>query len=192
MSQDIINMNKLGVLTRLLIAIAIAALVFLGIPQSAQAGILITIAEVESDVKVTLSGNLNLSGLTTDGTYAENASGLKANVGLVAFNTVGTFYGDSYIGLIDKPANLIYGTGEVHLSDRVMGDSFLMNSSGTGGQGEMMLVEEGYSGGTLSSTMTFNNTDLATLGIKVGTYSSGFNHGADTITIKVVSRNVPK
>ena len=100
----------------------------------------------------------------------------------------GSFSGDFYAGFIDNPNNLLYGTGQPVVASFASGDNFALDSTGTysasNGTTPTLILNDGYAGESLSSFMRFDGATFASLGITPGTYSSGWNNGADTITLE--------
>ena len=169
-----------GVLSASLLATVLTA-------QKASAAVLIQFTESGGNVTATLSGSLNVTGLTP-GTDNWFGTAIQPNVGLVSYDQVGPFPALAYSNLLDDPNNLIYGTGGLvfPISNRSGPSSFALDPLGTYsiGFGPTVWLPSGYAGGALNASLTINGATLASLGIIPGTYSSGFNSGADTITIQ--------
>ena len=148
----------------------------------AAAAVIIDITQVGSNVVITGSGTLDLTGLTYDfSTYAPTEV-------VPSYNTVliGTDDGavDVYSGFTSPSGNL--GPGGTTPASSGSGDTFGIN--------DMVLdVPGGYtSGQSLLGSSTFDNTTIAALGFTPGTYvfswdSSGVGAAVkdDSITVQV-------
>ncbi len=153
--------------------------------SQAEAAVIIRVQEVGNDLQYTLSGTLDVSGLTPDltDTFGFPVPGSAPDVGISFFNENPATVVDFYIDSIDSPGNLIFGTSGDE-ADAVTG-SFYLDAVGAFAPGPFVAVPTGYAGEELSATMTFSNTSFADFGIVAGTFTSGFNGGADTITYRV-------
>ena len=140
------------------------------------AGAVIDITQVGSNVVITGSGTLDLTGLTKEfSTFAPTEVVPSLNTVLI-----GTADGavDVYSGITSSPASLGPGPGTTAASSG-SGETFGIN--------DMVLdVPAGYiSGESLSGSSTFDNTTIAQLGFTPGTYV--FSWDSDPITIEVSS-----
>jgi hypothetical protein len=155
--------------------------------QKASAAVLIQFTESGGNVTATLSGSVNVTGLTPSANFW-TATVIRPNVGLVSYDQVGGggFPTDQYANLLDNPNDLIYGTESLTFISNLSGSSsFALDPLGTySGGGSNVFLPSGYAGGALNASLTIDGSTLASLGIIPGTYSSGFNSGADTITIQ--------
>jgi hypothetical protein len=141
----------------------------------------VTIYESGSNVVMSASGTVDLSGLT----LVSSSIGPFGNGGLGINNA--TFVcgasgssGSSYSGFTSVPSNFGSGSG-------------LPNSSGTGqafgvimdmAPPYLLVVPTGYtSGANISSTQTFNNTSLSTLGLTNGTYTYTWSGGSIDVVV---------
>ena len=175
-------MNK--TITKTALALAVVGGGVMSATQ-AQAAVLIEVSQGGGNVQFTLSGTLDVSGLTPDltDTFGFPVPGSAPNAGLSFFNENPATVVDFYFDSIDSPGNLVFGAGGAE-ADAVTGNFFL-DGVGAFGPAPFVAVPTGYAGEQLSATMTFSNTSFADLGIVAGTYTSGFNGGADTITYRV-------
>ncbi len=163
--------------------------------EKADAAILVSGLETGGNVTFTLSGSLDVSDIENvnilSGLYFQGTRILPQR-GTIAFNPnepVDIPNLDVYVNLIDNPSNLSFGSGMRTNPDTKSGDPVVFDLIFRGADQQVsrsrVRLPQGYMTGTeLSSTMTFNNTDFDTLGIESGTYFSGFNGGADTITFE--------
>ena len=148
---------------------------------SASAPMVVTISEVGSNVVMSVSGTVDLSGLT----LVSASVGPFGNGGLGISNA--TFVcgasgssGSSYSGFTSVPSNFGSGSG-------------LPNSSGTGQAfGVMMdmappyllVVPSGYtSGANITSTQTFTGQTLSSLGLTNGTYTYTWSGGSIDVVV---------
>jgi hypothetical protein len=161
-----------------------AALVALGlsIASVADAAYTVTLSQVGADVVANGSGTLNLAGLP-QGT-AGGGSGLYAIGGVFGIGPVGTSIPeDAYSASVAGPAS--YGTS-----------GFIAPNAGSGNLIEIyhttgyIYVYQGYvSGSPLSSSSTWSNATIASLGLTPGTYTWTWGSGAssDSFTLNISS-----
>jgi PPE-repeat protein len=132
--------------------LALVSLLGLGITQSARANFIATIDQVGTDVVVTGSGTIDLTGLSfLFGGIA--TPGISPNTGSLSVGPSASV--DAYSG-ISGPASFDSG-----------GFTFANGGSGdvVGVQGLLLLVPQGYvSGNPLSGTATYDNATFASLG----------------------------
>src|ERR1041385_7840213 len=124
--------------------LALVSLVGLGITQSARANFIVTINQVGTDVVVTGSGTIDLTGLTfvTSGTLAPNA--IEASLGIIQMG--GNPNLAQYIGIMGPTS---FGSGGLFLANTSSGDFF-----GIFGLTGNIDVPQGYvSGAALSDSM---------------------------------------
>ena len=148
---------------------------------SASAPMVVTIYNSGSNVVMSASGTVNLSGLT----LVSSSVGPFGNGGLGINNA--TFMcgangssGTSYSGFTSTPSNFGTGTG-------------LANSSGTGQAfgvifdmtpPYLLVVPTGYtSGANISSTQTFTGQTLSSLGLTNGTYTYTWSGGSIDVVV---------
>jgi hypothetical protein len=148
---------------------------------SASAPMTVTIYESGSNVVMSASGTVDLSGLTlvSSSVGPFGGGGLGINNATFVCGANGSS-GTSYSGFTSVPSNFGSGSG-------------LANSSGTGqafgiiydmAPPHLLIVPTGYtSGGNISSTQTFNNTSLSTLGLTNGTYTYTWSGGSIDVVV---------
>jgi hypothetical protein len=164
-------------------ALAATAALMLSVPR-AQAGYVVTLEQVGSDVVATGSGALDLVGLTFAFVGAAKAqlapSEADITTGPVADTPV-----DGYDGF-SGPAN--FGGGGLTIgASGGSGDSVTIV-----GGGNLLAVPQGYlSGGALSDTSTYDNQTFDTLGITPGAYTWTWGSGANQ-NFTVVIGEVPE
>jgi hypothetical protein len=148
---------------------------------SASAPMTVTIYESGSNVVMSASGTVDLSGLTL----------VNSNFGPIGQGGLGssaTFisgpnmsYGDTYSGFTSTPSN--FGSGGAggansSSSGQVFGIIIDQNPP------YLLILPTGYtSGGNISSTQTFNNTSLSTLGLTNGTYTYTWSGGSIDVVV---------
>ena len=144
---------------------------------SARAAVIISANEVGPDVVFSYNGSIDLTGNTgfTDHVTPVmriDPSGSTQIVALSAPNYT------AYDMVISGPAT--FGTGGQTDADSGTGDNFYVLPFA-----DAVAVPIGYtSGDPLSGSITFDNTDLATLGVNTGTHAWTLPN--DTITLNVV------
>jgi hypothetical protein len=154
------------------LALLLIALVFacLGIRQSAQAGYIVTLQEVGSDVIATGSGAINLTGLTFLAHFH-----LTSAIGPqdATIRTGPTSYVDLYHTGSSGPVS--FGGGATTYASSGGG-----NMVGIGGPLHTLIVPGGYvSGNFLSGSATYSDTTVASLGVTPGTYVWTWGNGAN-------------
>ena len=158
--------------------IAFAA-ALLALPATAHADVLITIEESGADVVATLSGDLDLSGLTFVSSLFFTEPGFRASPGYVGF---GTLFNDvtAYSGFTGP---LDFGTGFDFVAADAGGGSDFAFNVGSFDVPYVFLSPNYVSGDALSATAVFSGTTLAALGLAPGDiiYASPI----DTITISI-------
>jgi hypothetical protein len=156
-------------------SIVTAALLAL-VPSAAAAAITVNISQAGSDVVALVSGNLDLTGATFLST-----GGADAYIwGGAGFIHTGPTYGDTYsLSAGGTP----FGTGGgIFLASSTSGDKFALASGRFGN----VSVPEGYiSGSAISSSTTWSNQTLGSLGLTIGTYS--YSVPNDKVTINIGS-----
>jgi hypothetical protein len=148
---------------------------------SASAPMTVTIYESGSNVVMSASGTVDLSGLTlvSSSVGPFGGGGLGINNATFVCGANGSS-GTSYSGFTSVPSNFGSGSG-------------LANSSGTGqafgiiydmAPPHLLIVPTGYtSGANISSTQTFNNTSLSALGLTIGTYTYTWSGGSIDVVV---------
>ena len=149
-------------LPKILLALTAVAALSLFSVQLAQA-YSVTLEQVGSDVVVTGSGPINLSGLTGAGKIDGGSSGVRASLGFIGIHPVGGLL-PSYDGFTGPTS---FGSSQ-HL---FFADASNGNSVAISGLMGIRVGPVGYvSGNALSNTMTFTTATLASLGVTPGTY----------------------
>lgn len=143
---------------------------------SARAAVIISADEVGPDVVFSYNGSINLTGNTGSTDHVTPVMRIDPSgpqiVALSAANYT------AYDMVISGPAT--FGTGGQTDADSGTGDNFYVLPSS-----DVIAVPIGYtSGDPLSGSITFDNTDLTTLGVNTGTYVWTLPN--DTITLNVV------
>jgi len=156
--------------------------------QPAQAGYIVTLDQVGSNVVATGSGAIDLTGLT----FEEGSMGFPAIIPNGAFIQTGpTPFAsvDVYAGLIIGPTN--FGSGGLTFASSGSGDTvgylavaFLV---------ERLTVPRGYvSGHALSDSSTYDSATFASLGVTPGTYEWTWGAGANqNFTLQIGAAGVP-
>lgn len=151
----------------------------------AQAGLIINISQVGSDVMATGSGTVDLTDLTlvgsNQGTGFVNPSFGAVGEGTPNFNTPTTNYSG-----ISGPTTL--GSQGITVANTGTGPAF-----GVSQLGAQIFVPTGYvSGSSLSSTDTYSGKTISGLGLTPGTYTWTWGTGAhaDSLTIQIGTPSV--
>ena len=165
----------------LVVALAAPALTMVVAAGRAEASVVFDITQVGSNVVITGSGTLDLTGLT----YQYSTYQPAEVVPLLNTILIGTPDGaiDVYSGITTSPGSL--GPGGTTAASSGSGDPF--------GVDDMTLdVPAGYiSGSALSGSSTFDGTTIASLGFTPGTYVFSWDSGGgvvvedDNITVQV-------
>jgi hypothetical protein len=141
----------------------------------------VTIYNSGSNVVMTSTGTVNLSGLTkVQSNFGPiGAGGLGINTATF-ISGPNSSYADSYSGFTSVPSNFGSGSGGGNTSGS--GDVFgiIVDQNPP----YFLLVPTGYtSGANISSTQTFNNTSLSTLGLTNGTYTYTWSGGSVDVVV---------
>ncbi len=161
---------------RIILACAAGLLV-----QQANAEITIFLQEVGTDIKATVSGDMNLDAL---GAYFGDYGAYNAiipSIGAIASpGTVNTYY-------ISAPQWTAYGPGSSFINwDTHTGDSFACWTDPALG------LPQGYaSGDPLNATLTMFNQSFASVGISEGTFVTTLTNGGVTDYLTVTTVPVP-
>lgn len=158
------------------------------VATNARAALIINVNEVGSDVVVTAAGTLNLTALS--GNESEVTGGIiwaAAIVGsVISVGSPSSIPVDEY-QLVSGPAS--FGTGAMFQADSGSGDLVALATNG------WIVVPAGYiSGAPLSSTSTFEDESLDSLGLTTGSYVYSWGTGptADTLTLNIGVASVPE
>ena len=148
---------------------------------SASAPMVVTINNSGSNVVMTATGTVNLSGLTlvssSFGPIGQGGLGIS-NATFISGPNAG--YGSTYSGFTSVPSNFGSGSGGANSSGSgdVFGVIFDMAPP------YLLVVPSGYTtGANISSTQTFNNTSLSTLGLTDGTYTYTWSGGSVDVVV---------
>ncbi len=148
---------------------------------SASAPMTVTIYESGSNVVMSASGTVDLSGLTlvTSGGGPNGGGGLGIGTATFICGSNGTYF-DTYSGFTSTPTN--FGSGSGLGSSSSSGQVFGIIVDGT--PPYLLVVPTGYTSGVnISSTQTFNNTSLSTLGLTNGTYTYTWSGGSIDVVV---------
>jgi hypothetical protein len=174
-----------GPVKRLAFLAVVACLCGLGFSAPpAEAGYVVTILEQGNNVVGTGSGSLDLTdlGLVSSGGSAF-AAAVEADIELIQTGPTISGGEDAYAGY-SGPSNF-GGGGSLFYATSGSGDFVGIESPQAG---TPLLVPEVYqSGAALSSTSTWDNSTLASLGLTPGTYvySWGSGEHADSFTVQI-------
>jgi hypothetical protein len=151
----------------------------------AQAGFILIIQQVGSNVVATGSGTINLSALTSNSSEREYAQIISASgIFFDGSPAISTF--DVYTGLSGPSA---FGSGGYYGANSGSGDSVGIS------EGTSIFVPTGYvSGAALSDTSTYTNKTLAALHLTTGTYTWTWGTGAtaDTFELDIGPASTPE
>jgi hypothetical protein len=148
------------------------------IASPAHASVVVQIAQDATDVVATVSGSLSTSGLTFYGAYGLS-SFLRPQVAVFSMGGLG----DEYVG-VTGPSS--FGTGGMVSQTGQSGDLFTLF-----GSGNRFAVPHNYVSGTpISSTVTYANQTIASLGLTPGEYV--YTTPNDTITVQIAAPSVPE
>jgi hypothetical protein len=141
----------------------------------------VTINNSGSDVVMTSTGTVNLSGLTlVSSSFGPNGQGGLGINNATFISGPNGGYGSTYSGFTSTPTNLGSGSGLGNSSGSgdMFGVIFDMNPP------YLLILPTGYtSGANISSTQTFNNTSLSTLGLTNGTYTYTWSGGSIDVVV---------
>lgn len=152
-------------------AILAASLLLVGelaFGPAAKADYVLDLTQIGSNVVASGSGTIDLTGLTYVVTSGPSQIGVNPSLGLIATGLTGATP-DDYTGFTGPTA---FGTGGGHLANSGSGDYVGMDGAGGGTSfPPEIAVPLGYvSGDPLSSSATFDNQTLASLGVTPGSY----------------------
>jgi hypothetical protein len=159
--------------------LGLVSLLGLGITQSAKANFIATMNQVGTDVVVTGSGTIDLTGLSFFANGSAPAAMIIPIQGLLYLND----------GPVDVYANISgpfsFGMGGTTRASSSSGDAVGLDGLGS----NRLFVPSGYlSGNPLSDTSTYSNATLASVGVTPGTYIWTWGTGihADSFTLQIV------
>jgi hypothetical protein len=167
--------------------LATAAILALGAfaAPSAQAGYVVTLEEVGSNVVATGSGPIDLTGLTFLSSGNSQAFIVPARALTITGPTILT--GEDAYAPISRPAN--FGSGFQTFASTGSGDVVgILTISAA------LIVPQGYvSDGPLFDTSTYDNQTFASLGVTPGVYESTWGAGANqNFTLVIGASPVPE
>lgn len=159
------------------------ALSFLVCATSAQAAAVMSFQQVGADVVGTLSGSLDLSGMTASPGYTSNSFGVNPQDGLFGTGAVGSAQ-TGYLDQISGPVS--FGSGGAAGSS-TSGDAVFLWGAGN----DLWLPAAYASGSALSGLLTFSGTTLAGLGLTLGDHVYTLT-SRDTLTVRIGPQAVPE
>jgi hypothetical protein len=170
-------------------ALGAAAAIGLGLSVlPARAAYVVTLKQEGKDVVATGSGTINLAGLTFDPDFPFPPADYEPLV--LPFNSdIATGPPQSAVALYfgaTGPAG--FGSGDLQEATTGSGDAVaVLNFSG-----DVIAVPQGYvSGGKLSSSATWGDTNFVSLGVTPGFYTWTWGNGANTFTLDAVAAPEP-
>jgi hypothetical protein len=151
---------------------------------TSQAGVIIDINQVGSDVVETGSGTIDLTGLTGPSTYDTFYAAIQPNVALAHLAPAqhGGINMDEYSSATGPTS---FGSGTSHtFATTGSGDAFGVETA-------HIILSPGYVSGTpLSATDTFASQTLKSLGLTPGTYT--YTWSSDFLTVNIGTSSVPE
>ena len=145
----------------------------------------VTISEVGSDVVMTATGALNINGLTLvqSNTGPYGGGGLGVSTATYLMGTINVNF-DLYSGFTTNPTSFGSGGGG-GAATSTSGDVFGVITFGA--PPYELVVPVGYTSGTqITSTQTFANQTLSSLGFTNGTYTYSWGSGANAFSFNVI------
>jgi hypothetical protein len=156
--------------------------------QPAEAGYIVTLQQVGTDVVATGSGVIDLTGLSIVGHHVPTLTDIEpANGGIF---TGATAFADVYRGDVSGPTR--FGSGSATYTNNASGDMVGIYAV----FGNIVVVPTGYVSGTaLSDTAIWSGKTFATLGVNPGmyiwTWGSGANQNFTLQLLPCVGRCTP-
>ena len=149
-------------------------------PTNSATGFTVTISQVNSDLVMSASGVLNLSGLTlVNSNQYEGSGGIGINSATFICGASGMYF-DSYSGFTSTPSN--FGTGGGGANSLGSGDVFGVIINGA--PPYFLVVPTGYaSGQQINSSQTFTGQTFTSLGLTQGTYTYTWIGGSINVII---------
>ena len=145
-------------------------------PAAANAAVVVNITQAAGNVLVDTSGSIDLTGLTSQGTYSLDL-GLSPKIGYVSGGTGGDV--TAYSGFAG-PTSI--GTGSYLDATTSTGTMFAFNAASFGNP--LVFLPQNYTtGAAIAASQSYANATLASLGLTAGSYL--FKSAADTVTINV-------
>lgn len=154
----------------------------------AEAGYIVSLAQVGSNVVATGSGTINLSGLTFFASTSDSVV-ISPDGGYITLGKLGNTSIGAYTGFTGPTS---FGAGGITGASSGSGDFV-----GIDGSEGMLAVPHGYvSGSALSDSATYDNQTFASLGVTQGTYVWTWGTTAagdsDSLTLNVGTVAVPE
>jgi hypothetical protein len=143
-------------------------------------GLVVTISEVGSDVIMSGSGSLNVTGLIEGS--VQTAGGINGTLGYWVIGQTNPFFARKFFGSNLNVYPNSFGSGYTAPTS-YSGDTFGIQD---GSLGKDIILPLGYtSGSPLSGTATFANKTISSMGLTPGTYL--YDWGNDSITLQIGS-----
>jgi hypothetical protein len=140
----------------------------------------VTILEVGSDVIMSGSGSLNVTGLIEGS--VQTAGGINGTLGYWVIGQTNPFFARKFFGSNLNVYPNSFGSGYTAPTS-YSGDTFGIQN---GSLGKDIVLPLGYtSGSPLSGTATFANKTISSMGLTPGTYL--YDWGSDSITLQIGS-----
>jgi hypothetical protein len=174
---------------KLSVATTVATVIMCGLSvRSTQAGYVVTLQQVGSNVVATGSGAIDLTGLGP-GSDNQGQSAIEPGSAFITTGPTGISNADTYSGF-SGPTSFGLGIGMVTFANSGSGD--LVGILGAGAL-QFLIVPRGYvSGNALSDGSTYNGATFTTLGITPGTYTWTWGTGANqNFTLDAIATGVP-
>ena len=174
--------------TRTASALGVAAVIGSGLSTPpAQAGYVVTLAQVGSNAVATGSGTIDLVSLSFVGSGSGDKAGISGGLGIIVVGPVNFQPSDGYGGFGGPTDFGILGliTASSGSGDRIGIDQ---------DSGELFVPAGYVSGSSLSSSATWDNKTFTSLGVTPGTYVWNWGSGAsaDSFTLNIGAAAVPE
>lgn len=164
-------------------ALAIAMTGMCVSPRPAAAGYVVTLAQVGSDVVASGSGPIDISGLTSLGTFAAGSAEINPSFALIVDGEAGT--SASYTGFTGP---MMFGSGGESFPDTTSGDFVAIDPD----FGDIDFPSGYVSDDPLSDMSTYDNQTFASLGVTPGTYVWKWGRGPNQNFTLVIPASVPE
>ena len=149
-------------------------------PTAQPSGLIVTISEVGSDVIMSGSGSLNVTGLIEGS--VQTAGGINGTLGYWVIGQSNLFFARKFFGSNLNVYPNSFGSGYTAPTS-YSGDTFGIQN---GSLGKDIILPLGYtSGSPLNGTATFANKTISSMGLIPGTYL--YSWGSDSITLQIGS-----
>jgi hypothetical protein len=174
-------------LTTLLCA-ATASLLILS--QPAQAGYVVTLQQVGSNVVATGNGPIDLTDLSLININLPLAGGLEPSLPLIVTGPEVSGGTDHYAAVFSISGPTSFGSGVFSAPNSGSGDLVgIFNPTSFSG---LVIVPHDYVSGTLSDSSTYLNATFSSLGVTPGTYVWTWGTGANqNFTLQIPTAGVP-